>query len=126
VGLRRLSALDAAFLTLESPEAPMHVGWAALFAPPSDGPLLSNLTISNIPAPPVPLYLMGCQAVRAYPVVPLTAGHGVSIGMTAVAGQACFGVYAQAGLAQDADRLARGIDVAIDELLAHCEMAPAT
>ncbi|MDQ3723681.1 MAG: wax ester/triacylglycerol synthase family O-acyltransferase, partial [Actinomycetota bacterium] len=34
----RLSALDAAFLSLESAEAPMHVGWAALFAPPDAGP----------------------------------------------------------------------------------------
>ncbi|HEX4344872.1 MAG TPA: wax ester/triacylglycerol synthase domain-containing protein, partial [Solirubrobacteraceae bacterium] len=30
----RLSALDAAFLAIESDHAPMHVGWAALFDPP--------------------------------------------------------------------------------------------
>lgn len=83
-------------------------------------PHTSNLTISNIPAPQVPLYLLGCQAERAYPVVPLTDRHGVSIGMTIVNGHACFGVYAEAGLAADADRLARGIDEAIDELLVHC------
>ena len=34
----RLSALDAAFLSLESAGAPMHVGWAAVFAPPASGP----------------------------------------------------------------------------------------
>ncbi|HEX3511106.1 MAG TPA: wax ester/triacylglycerol synthase domain-containing protein, partial [Solirubrobacteraceae bacterium] len=34
----RLSPLDAAFLALESEHAPMHVGWAALFAPPAHGP----------------------------------------------------------------------------------------
>lgn len=83
-------------------------------------PRLSNLTISNIPGPTVPLYLMGCEAERAYPIVPLTAGHGVSIGMTTVKGQACFGIHAQASLAADADRIARGIDEAIDELLARC------
>ena len=33
----RLSALDAAFLAIESDEAPMHVGWAALFRPPENG-----------------------------------------------------------------------------------------
>ncbi|HWH12871.1 MAG TPA: wax ester/triacylglycerol synthase family O-acyltransferase [Solirubrobacteraceae bacterium] len=81
-------------------------------------PALSNLTISNIPGPRVPLYLLGCEAVRAYPVVPLTGGHGISIGMTTVHDEACFGVYAQAELAQDADRIAAGIDAAIDELLA--------
>ncbi len=84
-------------------------------------PYVSNLTISNIPGPRVPLYLMGCEVEHAYPVVPLTDGHGISIGMTTVADQACFGVYAQAELAADADRLARGIDEAIDELLARCD-----
>jgi hypothetical protein len=33
----RLSPLDAAFLSLEAPHAPMHVGWAAKFAPREDG-----------------------------------------------------------------------------------------
>jgi WS/DGAT/MGAT family acyltransferase len=33
-----LSALDAAFLAIESEHAPMHVGWAALFRPPPDRP----------------------------------------------------------------------------------------
>ncbi|MBW3608029.1 MAG: MFS transporter [Actinobacteria bacterium] len=37
MGPARLSALDAAFLSLESPDAPMHVGWAAVFAPPDAG-----------------------------------------------------------------------------------------
>ena len=81
------------------------------------GPRLSNLTISNIPGPNVPLYLMGCEAQSAYPIVPLTNGHGISIGMTTIHERACFGVYAQVELAADADRIARGIDEAIDELL---------
>src|SRR5439155_8936442 len=34
----RLSALDASFLIAETPAAHMHVGWAALFEPPDDGP----------------------------------------------------------------------------------------
>jgi diacylglycerol O-acyltransferase len=80
-------------------------------------PRLSNLTISNIPGPSVPLYLMGCEVQQAYPIVPLTQGHGISIGMTTIHERACFGVYAQAELAADADRIARGIDEAIDELL---------
>lgn len=79
---------------------------------------ISNLTISNIPGPQIPLYLMGCAVKQAYPAVPLTAGHGISIGMSTVDGQACFGVYAQAELADDAEFIARGIDKAIDELLA--------
>jgi WS/DGAT/MGAT family acyltransferase len=80
-------------------------------------PQLSNLTISNIPGPQIPLYLMGCEVREAYPVVPLTHGHGISIGMTTIHERACFGVYAQADLTDDADRLARGIDRSIGELL---------
>ena len=80
-------------------------------------PRLSNLTISNIPGPNVPLYLMGCEVQRAYPIVPLTDGHGISIGMTTIHERACFGIYAQSELAGDADRIARGIGEAIDELL---------
>lgn len=79
-------------------------------------PRLSNLTISNIPGPSVPLYLMGCEVQRAYPIVPLTDGHGISIGMTTIHERACFGIYAQSELADDADRIARGIGEAIDEL----------
>jgi diacylglycerol O-acyltransferase len=86
-------------------------------------PYLSNLTISNIPGPNVPLYLMGCEVRRAYPIVPLTEGHGISIGMTTIHERACFGIYAQAELAADAERIARGIDEAIDELLERAEAA---
>jgi diacylglycerol O-acyltransferase len=87
---------------------------------------VSNLTISNIPGPQVPLYLMGCEVKEAYPIVPLSEGHGISIGMTTVGGQACFGVYAQAELADDAELIARGIDQGIEELLARCDDGAAT
>lgn len=107
---------------------------AVSFAPPAvrrlasrilASPWLSNLTVSNIPGPQVPLYLLGCEAKRAYPVVPLTDGHGLSIGMTTVQDEACFGVYAQAALAEDADRLARGIGDEIDVLLARADLLAA-
>ena len=81
-------------------------------------PQLSNLTISNIPGPQFPLYLMGCEVKHAFPVVPLTAGHGISIGMTSIHGRAGFGVYAQAELAGDADRIAQAIGDEIEQLLA--------
>jgi WS/DGAT/MGAT family acyltransferase len=36
--VQRLSALDASFLAVERPEAPMHVGWVASFDPPENAP----------------------------------------------------------------------------------------
>ncbi len=47
-----LSALDKAFVALESPQAPMHVGWAALFSPPSGAPRPSFEALSAHRGPP--------------------------------------------------------------------------
>ena len=80
-------------------------------------PGLSNLTISNIPGPQVPLYLLGCEVKHAYPVVPLTDRHRLSIGMTSIHERACFGVYALGELAEDADRIAAALGTEIDDLL---------
>jgi WS/DGAT/MGAT family acyltransferase len=41
VNAARLSPLDSSFLAVESPTAHMHVGWAALFAPPNEEPVPS-------------------------------------------------------------------------------------
>ena len=38
VSAERLSALDASFLAVERPDAPMHVGWVATFDAPEQGP----------------------------------------------------------------------------------------
>lgn len=81
-------------------------------------PGLSNLTISNIPGPQLPLYLLGCEVKHAYPVVPLTDRHRLSIGMTSIHERACFGVYAHGELAAEADRVAASLGSEIDELLA--------
>lgn len=117
---REPEAVDAIFNAVSYAPRPVRRLASKVLA----SPYLSNLTVSNIPGPQMPLYLLGCEAKRAYPVVPLTDGHGISIGMTTIQDQACFGIYAQAELAQDADRLARGIDEEIDLLLARSELLP--
>ena len=80
-------------------------------------PRVFNLVVSNIPGPRLPLYMLGCELEEVYPVVPLADGHALSIGMTTVQGEACFGLYADREALPDADRLAGHIDAAIDELL---------
>jgi hypothetical protein len=50
-------------------------------------------------------------------VVPLADRHAVSIGMTTVRDDACFGLYADRATLPDADALARDLDLAVDELL---------
>lgn len=84
-------------------------------------PRMFNLVVSNIPGPRVPLYLRGCRLESAWPVVPLAAGHALSIGMTTVGNRACFGLYADRAVLPDVDDLARHLDAAIDELLDACD-----
>jgi diacylglycerol O-acyltransferase / wax synthase len=81
-------------------------------------PRTFNLVVSNIPGPPIPLYMHGCRLEEAYPVVPLADNHGVSIGMTTVCGEACLGIYADAEIVPDADLLADAIAESVDELTA--------
>jgi diacylglycerol O-acyltransferase / wax synthase len=80
-------------------------------------PRAFNLVVSNIPGPRLPLYMLGCELKEVYPVVPLADGHALSIGMTTVQDNACFGLYADREALPDADRLTGHIDAAIDELL---------
>jgi WS/DGAT/MGAT family acyltransferase len=80
-------------------------------------PRTFNLTVSNIPGPPKPLYMRGCRLEETYPVVPLADGHALSIGMTTVCDAAFFGLYADRAAAADSDELAELVDAEIDLLL---------
>jgi diacylglycerol O-acyltransferase / wax synthase len=81
-------------------------------------PLVFNLTVSNIPGPSEPMYMLGCELEEAYPVVPIADRHALSIGVTTIRDQACFGVYADRELLPDSDLVANAIDESVDELLA--------
>jgi WS/DGAT/MGAT family acyltransferase len=118
---REPETVDAVFNAVSRAPRPVRLLASKILA----SPRLSNLTVSNIPGPQQPLYLMGCEAIEAYPVVPLTDGHGMSIGMTTVQDEACFGVYAQAALTTDADLVARCLGEEIDALLARSDLLPA-
>jgi WS/DGAT/MGAT family acyltransferase len=80
-------------------------------------PRAFNLVVSNIPGPPTALYMLGCELEAVYPIVPLAEGHALSIGMTTIQEQACFGLYADREALPDVDRLAHHLDAALDELL---------
>lgn len=80
-------------------------------------PMVFNMTVSNIPGPSEPMYMLGCELEEAYPVVPIADGHSVSIGVTTIRDRACFGVYADAEALPDADALAEAIHESVDELL---------
>jgi diacylglycerol O-acyltransferase / wax synthase len=80
-------------------------------------PRTFNLTVSNIPGPREPMYMCGCELEAAYPVVPIADEHALSIGMTTIGDNCCFGLYAASEMLPDSDRLAEEVDRSIDELL---------
>ena len=67
---------------------------AALAARAVASPRLFNLTISNVPGPDFPLYMLGAELVEAHPVVPIAQGHALSIGIFGYRGRLNFGFYA--------------------------------
>ena len=80
-------------------------------------PRTFNLTVSNIPGPREPMYMLGCELEAAYPVVPIADKHAVSIGMTTIRDECCFGLYAASEILPDSDALADAVNGSIDELL---------
>jgi diacylglycerol O-acyltransferase / wax synthase len=105
--------LDAAFGMLSLTPRALQRALAHAFAHPR----LSNLTISSVPGPSVPRYLHGCRLRSVHSAVPLAERHALSIGVVMVAGNACFGVYADAASLPDADALRADLEAAFDELV---------
>jgi len=81
-------------------------------------PRMFNLVVSNIPGPPEPMFMLGCELKEAYPIVPLADRHDLSIGMTTIRDRACFGLYAGGQCLADVDTVAAALDRSTDELLA--------
>ena len=78
-----------------------------------------NLTVSNIPGPPQPLYLAGAKLVAQYPAIPLGENSALSIACTSLGGTMAFGLTGDWDGIPDLERLA----IAIDESLAEISKA---
>ena len=78
---------------------------------------LFNLIVTNVPGPQVPLYAAGARLAASYPVVPLTAGQAVAVGVTSYDGAVHFGLYADRDAMPDLPVLAQCISDALDELI---------
>jgi len=76
-----------------------------------------DLVITNVPGPQVPLFAAGTRLVASYPVLPLSAGHLLAIGVTSYDGEVFFGLTADRDAMSDLDVLAQCLLDALDELL---------
>lgn len=77
-----------------------------------------NLTVSNVPGPQVPLYVLGAKLVEAYPVVPIPERGALSVGVTSYDGGVYFGLNADAEALPDVHVIAEGIEKSMMEYMA--------
>lgn len=80
-------------------------------------PPLANLAISNVPGPPLPLYLAGAKMLHSFPVSIVTHGLGLNITVNSYAGWLDFGLIACKDIAPKLDTLASGLTRALNALI---------
>ncbi len=77
---------------------------------------IHNLVISNVPGPPVPLYLAGAELVAAYPMGPVFEGAGLNVTVLSYQGSVDFGFNAASNAVPDLWGLADCVQGAFAEL----------
>ena len=77
---------------------------------------LFNVTITNVPGSPDPVYALGAPMREVLPIVPLAADHAVGIAILTYNGAVSIGINADCDSVPDLDVLARGIEDSLGEL----------
>jgi WS/DGAT/MGAT family acyltransferase len=80
-------------------------------------PVVHNVVISNVPGPPIPIYMGGAQVVGLYPLGPVLEGPGLNITLVSYADRVDVGLIACSDRMPDLDRLAAAVPLAVQELL---------
>lgn len=83
-----------------------------------------NLTVTNVPGPQTPLYMLGRRLLAFYPQVPLTANTALGIAIVSYDGQLSFGLLGDYDAMPDLDRFASDLTAAIAELAATAGVPP--
>jgi WS/DGAT/MGAT family acyltransferase len=79
-------------------------------------PPLANVAISNVPGPPVPLYLAGAKLRHYYPVSIVTHGLALNITVQSYAGFLEFGITGCGDIVRKPDVLAAALSACLHEL----------
>ena len=77
-----------------------------------------NMTITNVPGPQFPLYLLGSRLLLQVPLVPLWAQHGLGLAQFSYDGTLTWGLNADRDLVPDLRSFGESIRSSLDELTA--------
>jgi len=75
-----------------------------------------NVIVTNVPGPPIPLYLVGARLVESYPMVPLFSNQGLGIALFSYADGLFWGVNADWETVPDLHDFVDALVIAFDEL----------
>jgi diacylglycerol O-acyltransferase / wax synthase len=80
-----------------------------------------NMTVTNVPGPQFPLFLLGGRLEATYPMVPLWQSHGVGIALFSYLGRVFWGVNSDFDLVADLPAFCSSLEAAFVELLKAAE-----
>jgi WS/DGAT/MGAT family acyltransferase len=85
----------------------------------------ANVVVSNIPGPPVPLYVAGAKVEAIYPLGPVADGSALNITVMSYLDTMYVGLAADRATVPDIDRVGELLEGALAELVHHHVPAPA-
>lgn len=110
VGAAVMTRLDGfAPATLHAMSTRMVAGW---------GRRRFSTVVANVPGPQHPLFAAGARMLEVYPVIPLTSGTAVTIGVTSYDGSLYYGLNGDRDALPDLEVLAQCLEESLAELLA--------
>ena len=80
-----------------------------------------NLVVTNVPGPPVPLYLAGARVLELFPTLPVMGNLTLVVAVLSYAGQLNITAVADPDGCPDVEVLARGVRSALDDLALHAQ-----
>ncbi len=108
-------ALGAAMLTQSASFTPSTVlTLAARVVAATARPF--NMTITNVPGPQIPLYMLQSRLMRIYPMVPLWVNHGLGVALFSYDGMLNWGFAADWDAVPDLDVFVSRVEEAFDDL----------
>jgi WS/DGAT/MGAT family acyltransferase len=84
-----------------------------------------NISLSNVPGPPIPLYLAGAPLLEVFPLVPIVGNTTLAVVVLSYAGQLNLTAVADRDGCPDVEVFASGVRNALDEL-AQSVLAPSS
>lgn len=126
---RRLESISAATTHLKKTDQAMGASTLVELSRGTPLPLLSlatrlastsirpfNLTITNVPGPQFPMYLLEAKMIANFPIVPLWAQHGLGIALFSYDGRLLWGLHADYDAVPDTEAFRTAIHISFEAL----------